>query len=179
MDTLLSERRLVSRMLHRWKQMAIGQKLPAIGDIDPWLVGDDWHNCVLIDLNPSPRQASFIMVGDNLLPEGAHDLTDRPIAQVPGETLLGTMLLQVPRVAESGMYFLVEGDTSVRHGVPILYRSVLLPLSTDGRVVDSILGAANYRELRDTDYPLATDKLGTRLFFGRRNLSEDSGASGG
>ena len=36
----------------------------------------------------------------------------------------------------------------------ILYRSALYPLSDDGIVIDHVLGAANYRPLREDEYPL-------------------------
>ena len=38
-------------------------------------------------------------------------------------------------------------------GEAILYRSVLLPLSEDGVAIDHVLGAANYRLLRDGETP--------------------------
>jgi hypothetical protein len=44
---------------------------------------------------------------------------------------------------------MIEGGTTLR-GVGILYRGVLLPLS-DGVAIDHVLGAANYRSLRDDE----------------------------
>src|SRR5579864_8385210 len=51
-DSLLNERRLVTRVLHHWHETAMGQRFPHAAQIDPWLVGDDWSNCALIQLAP-------------------------------------------------------------------------------------------------------------------------------
>jgi hypothetical protein len=44
---------------------------------------------------------------------------------------------------------MIEGGATLR-GVGILYRSLLCPLS-DGVAIDHVLGAANYRSLRDDE----------------------------
>jgi hypothetical protein len=40
-------------------------------------------------------------------------------------------------------------------GVGVLYRSALYPLSEDGAVIDHVLGAANYRPLRENEELMA------------------------
>jgi hypothetical protein len=45
---------------------------------------------------------------------------------------------------------MIEGQTTLR-GSGILYRSVLIPLSEDGVAIEYVLGAANYRRLRDDE----------------------------
>jgi hypothetical protein len=168
MDGLFSERRLVSRVLTHWKQMAAGQKLPSKEDIDPWIVGDDWSHCTLIDVAPVLQYSTFVSVGSELAAATGQDLSGKQICEVVPHTLLGLMLLHLPRVVRTGRYFTVEGDAMIHSGKPILYRSVLLPLSKQGTTVDSILGASNYRELRETDHAGLARKLRTRLLFGRR-----------
>lgn len=55
---------------------------------------------------------------------------------------------------------IIEGGATLR-GEGILYRSALLPLSGDGVVIDHILGATNYRLLRDAEAPTRQDVFRT------------------
>lgn len=66
----------------------------------------------------------------------------------PTDTLAGVLLSRSPRVASVRRALMIEGGPTLR-GVGILYRTVLLPLSEDGVAMDHVLGATNYRLLRD------------------------------
>jgi hypothetical protein len=44
----------------------------------------------------------------------------------------------------------MEGRARLR-GIGLLYRSALYPLSQDGVAIDHVLGAANYRPLRENE----------------------------
>ena len=56
-DTLFDERRLVSRVLRHWQEMALGRDLPSKDHIDPWLIGDDWSYCMLLSLLQRGKRA--------------------------------------------------------------------------------------------------------------------------
>jgi hypothetical protein len=45
---------------------------------------------------------------------------------------------------------MIEGRTTLRD-IGVLYRSALYPLSEDGVAIDHVLGAANYRPLRENE----------------------------
>ena len=51
------------------------------------------------------------------------------------------------RVLSARRGLTVEGGATIRSS-PILFRSVLLPLSEDGVAIDHVLGATNHRALR-------------------------------
>jgi hypothetical protein len=146
MDSLTNERRLVSRVLRHWHDAAKGRRCPSKSQIDPSLVGDDWASCAVIALDPTLDQSSFIIVGANLLPP-RHDAVDgMPVTACPARSLLAVLVKYLPRFQPNGGPLAVSGIAA--HGAgPVLFRSVLLPLSEDGARIDSVLGAANFREL--------------------------------
>jgi hypothetical protein len=144
-EPLLDERRLVSRILRHWSAMATRRLFPSKSQVDPWLVGDDWANCTLIALDRQPTQSMFIAVGGNLLPSPGRSLDGRRIADCPPDTLLGQTLSYLPRVVSQRAPVTIEGSAT-HLDVPILFRSVLLPLAEDGTRIDAILAAANYRK---------------------------------
>jgi hypothetical protein len=133
------ERRLVWRVLHNWKEIAVGGRFPRRDDIDPWMKGESGANCLLIAAGWAVELSHLIMVGVNLA-----------AALCPTGTLADTLLSRVPQVVSSRRGLMIEGMAALR-GVGIRYRAVLLPLSEDGTAIDHVLGATNYRSLRTNE----------------------------
>ncbi len=154
MEIVVDDRRLVSRVRRQWEAAAADRKIPSKHDIRPWLVGDDWSNCVLVRFAPMLDQWIFAVIGDSLRPTGSQILAGDPVADCPGDTFLGLTLSFLPRVTSSGTYFLMEGSTTILAGGPIIYRSILLPLSDNGgKTIDAVLGAANFRKIGTDERP--------------------------
>ena len=140
----VDDRRLVSRVLRRVSESAMGRRLPRLDDIDPWLVGDDWANCALVRIMEPRDQSLFIVVGDHLLPDRGVMLDRESIARCPATTLLGVALSFLAKTVDGRSLLMVEG-TAAHLGALVLYRALLVPLAADGREIDAVLIAANYR----------------------------------
>lgn len=130
-----NERRLVERVLRHWTKAAEGKRFPRLNEIDPWMVGDDWANCVVIAVQSPVQLSHFVAAGKNLA-----------VALCARDTLAGLLLTHLPPVLSARRCLIIEGAATLR-GVPILYRAALLPLSDDGTTIDHVLGAANHRRL--------------------------------
>jgi hypothetical protein len=136
------ERRLVERVSYHWTKMAAGGwGFPQLNEIDPWMVGDDWANCLVIAVQSPVELSHFVAVGENLA-----------VALCPRDTLAGVLLSHLPRGLSVRRSLIVEGGATLR-GVPVLYRGALLPLSEDGEAIDHVLGAANCRALLAGEAP--------------------------
>jgi hypothetical protein len=142
----LEDRRLVTRLLHRvtggWAERA----LPRLNDVDPWLIGDDWANCALINVRQPHAQSVFTVVGDKLLPTGTA-LVHEPISECPARTLLGVILPYFGQAVDVRACLMLEGAAN-HFDRPILYRGLLLPLSEDNKKIDAVLIAANFGDVR-------------------------------
>ena len=91
----------------------------------------------------SPIELShFLLVGVNLA-----------VALCVTDTLAGVLLSHVPRVVSTRRVLMIEGSAMLRKE-GILYRGILLPLSEDGVMIDQVLGATNYRALREDEAPM-------------------------
>jgi len=143
------ERRLAERVLGYWKKVATGQRFPRLDEINPWMVGDDWANCVVIAVQSPVELSYFAAVGKNLA-----------VALCTRDTLAGLLLSHLPPVLSARRCLIVEGEATLR-GVPILYRGALLPLSDDGVCIDHVLGATNHRTMF-ADEPTMTRVVRTR-----------------
>ena len=130
------ERRLVGRVLRHWTEMVHGRGFPRLNEIDPWMLGEDWANCLLIAVQSPVELSHFVTVGENLA-----------VALCPKDTLAGVLLSHLPRVLSARRCLIIEGGATLR-SAPILFRSALLPLSDDGMTIDYVLGAVTHRAVR-------------------------------
>lgn len=137
------ERRLIWRVLQRWKEITDSGRFPRPSEIDSWMVGEDGPNCLLIAVETPIELSHFLAVGVNLA-----------VALCRTDTLAGLLLSLLPRVVSARRALMIEGGAALR-GVEILYRSVLLPLAEDGIAIDHVLGAVNYRSLSADETPPA------------------------
>jgi hypothetical protein len=151
------ERRLVWRVLRHWNEIADGGRFPRRGEIEPWFLGGDGANSLLIVVESPIELSHFVVVGVNLA-----------VAICPTDTLAGVLLSRVPRVVSSRRGLMIEGVALLR-GVGIRYRSVLLPLSEDGATIDHVLGAMNYRPRRTNE--ASTTQVNFRRLPAPRNAS--------
>ena len=135
------ERRLIGRVLRHWTKTVHARGFPRHGEIDPWMLGDDWENCLLIAVAEPVELSHFVSVGKNLT-----------VALCSGTSLVGVFMSHLPRVLSERRCLIVEGGATLR-GMRILHRSALLPLSEDGMAIDYVLGAANHRALRAGEAP--------------------------
>ncbi len=145
MEHRAGDRRLVMRALALWREMAGGPGMLRRSQIDPQQFGRDWASYLLIDVDPEPRRSRLAFVGERLR-DPTWPVFDRQcIAECAEHTLLHSAAAHIDRViAEREV--LGEG-VGMHVGTPVLYRSVLLPLSEDGRRIDGVLGAVNCREI--------------------------------
>jgi hypothetical protein len=123
--------------------MARGQQFPRRDQIEPSKLGVDWMNCLVIAVQSPVELSHFVTVGKSLL-----------FVHSPDESLAGVLLSHLPQVVSERRCLMIEGSARLRN-IGILYRSALFPLSDDGIVIDHVLGTANYRPLRENEYPIA------------------------
>jgi hypothetical protein len=118
--------------------MAHHGRFPRRDQIEPMLA-EDWANCLVIAVQSPVQLSYFVTVGENL--SGAHG---------PGSNLAGILLSHLPQVLAERRCLMIEGRARL-HSIGILYRSALYPLSENGVAIDHVLGAANFRCLRENE----------------------------
>ena len=147
LETLLDERRLVSRILRYWRELGLRGTFPSKRQIDPWLVAGDWASCALISIPGEPEKPTFITAGKDLLAAPDAGLDGQPIDACASDTVLGVALAKLATVI-SKRAPLTIGGASTHLGKSVLYRGVLLPFAEDGTRIDTVLIAANFRRIK-------------------------------
>jgi hypothetical protein len=168
----LEDRRLVSRVLYRVTGGTIGCHVPRFNGVDPWFIGDDWVNCALVRVRRPYRHSDFMVVGDNLSPPEIM-LDGEPIWKCPATTLLGLTLAYLEQAVEQRSLLLIEG-TAIHLHEPILYRSLMVPLSEDDIEIGAVLIAANSRRMGDGEHASPGARLVWTHRFGLARSSADT-----
>jgi hypothetical protein len=142
--------RLTMRVLAYWREICGEREFPQRADVVSDGLGADWSNCLLIAVDALPERSSFLYVGSELIAPDSASLVGSPVAASSRETILGLATAYFGNVLQRRVPVSMGGSGTHR-GAAILYRSILLPLSTDGHQIDCLLGAANFRYVRTSD----------------------------
>ncbi len=170
-DAQTREQRLVLRVLAQWRSLCRGGALPRRAQIDPQLFGQDWANCLLIDIDPKLERSRFAAVGENLRDPNWPTLDRQSLSECQESTLLYVATSYAARVLTKGVP-ISTGGVGIHQGEPIVYRSILLPLAEGEGRIDGMLGAANFREIPISEeiHPLQEHRLDEPLVVAAAGL---------
>ena len=141
------ERRLVLRVLNYWRHLAAERDFPSAEDIQASDIPEIWPNCFVLDPEGNPDDPVLREVGEELQKELGNDVKDRRISEVLNESLLSAALGHYRQVATKKVPISLGGEYTTSDGGKVLYRSIILPLSSDGETIDKFFGAANSRSV--------------------------------
>ena len=168
-NLLIDDRRLSNRVLAQW-MIARGQnRYPRRLQINSKAFAKDWANCFMLKLGQPIMHSRVTFLGQALrseswsptIPLRLQDYNDRSLVRV-ASTKIGDL------VTDGELIF--SGGRATHRSRPILYRSIILPLSDDGDTIDGVLGAINFREMtaardgyRAAPPPLEIVRFGVRI----------------
>ena len=141
------EMRLTMRVLARWREICGEREFPGPSEITAERLGDDWAHCLLIAVDADPERSGFLYVGPGLVVPDSPSLVGSPVVACSRENILGLATAYLGTVLQRRVPVSMSG-AGAHLGAHILYRSILLPLSSDGHEIDGLLGAANFRYVR-------------------------------
>ncbi len=134
------ERRLVGRLLAYWHHLCEGRDFPALVDIDPAQIGDDWRWSFILDTAAYREIPNFSYIGPDIAKYSGIYLSGQDSFT---STILDLATHRLSRVFAEGCPLLIEDDVVRFDGKRLMFRAVLLPLSDDGKTINFVMGAAN------------------------------------
>jgi hypothetical protein len=140
-----TERRLVLRLLGYWQQLRGTRSYPSLTEIDPAIIAADWPDCVLIQRRDPATLSTYRHVGHRLLPPDWASQEGQPISDTPKGTLLQPATAFMSMVLAKEVPISIGGQYDTIGKGPVLYRAILMPLSSDGRTIDGLFGGTNCR----------------------------------
>ncbi|WP_086737864.1 hypothetical protein [Erythrobacter colymbi] len=150
------ERRMQVRAYNHWAGLLGDRMFPHIDDLDPANLPDFGPHSVLLDFSYGIDNPGVRFLGEKLAQEcSAHGVITR-LSDVPPRSLLSRITDHYMQILANQAPIGFEAEFVNHAGVAILYRGILLPLSSDDQTIDFIYGVINWKEMADQ---LTADEL--------------------
>jgi hypothetical protein len=117
--------------------------------IDPKEIPCIWPHCFVVELFEHGAAPILRVVGEEIGKWADSLIVGRPISEIPRDCLVGISLTHLEEVLRKGVPVSRGGEYSSPSGGKIRYRSILIPMSDDGKTITGLLGAANCREAEE------------------------------
>ena len=145
----VDERRMHVRAYNYWVSLLNGRPYPSIGDVDPHTIEDFGGNSVLLDFSQDPQDPQLAFLGRALREECGVDQSIHNISQVPSRSLLSRLTDHYMQILANRAPIGFEAEFVSHRGHNTLYRGILMPLSSNGDMIDFIYGVINWKEMAD------------------------------
>jgi len=143
------ERRMHVRAYNYWVSLLQGRPFPSITDVDPEGIEDFGPHSVLLDFSRDANDPRITYLGEALRREcGIEDDLQR-ISEVPARSLLSRLTDHYLQIIANRAPIGFEAEYVGQRGANMLYRGILMPLSSNGEEIDYIYGVINWKELAD------------------------------
>lgn len=144
------------RAYNHWASLLGDRMFPDIEDLDPANLPDFGPHSVLLDFSYGIDNPGVHYLGAKLAQEcSAHGMITR-LSDVPPRSLLSRITDHYMQILANQAPIGFEAEFVNHAGVPILYRGILLPLSSNDETIDFIYGVINWKEMADQ---LTADEL--------------------
>lgn len=140
------ERRMQVRAYNHWLAALHDGELPAIEELHPEKLDDLGPSGVLVDFTLGLSRPAIIFLGDKLSAECGEDREIFGLGDVPERSLLSRLTEHCLDVVANRAPIGFDAEFVNREGRQILYRSMLMPYSSDGRTIDFVFGVISWKE---------------------------------
>ena len=138
-----AEQRLTFRLLSYWNRIRGDREFPSLADVNINEITEMWHYTFTIALKENGEH-DFHYFGPELIQVIGEDFTGMQVEEAMEGELLGNLIGFFPKVVEqrspvSESSHFYSGEKEIR------YRSLIVPLSSDGENIDFLVGTTNYK----------------------------------
>ena len=139
------ERRMHVRAYNYWVSLLDGRDYPSIEDLEPANLSDFASNSVLLDFTSGREDPATSYIGAAIREECGLADNVQTIADVPSRSLLSRLTDHYLQIIANRAPVGFEAEFVNQKGVPICYRGILMPFSSDGDTIDFIYGVINWK----------------------------------
>ena len=137
------ERRMVLRLLTRWRPISGDKRLPSFTDVGLSEFPDIRPHRGALNFFGDGLATIGLATGNQLAGHGETSLTDRLLSELPTATLPGIAFSYLEEMLEKGAPVSHGGKFIRSDGTKLHHQSILLTMRDDGENIGGILGAAN------------------------------------
>lgn len=142
-DINYADRRINNVILRHWEEARGGRRFPSELDLDPEILEAVLDNSFLVKTDGvEDGKYNYKFLGKNIMNAYGSDLT-KCLDYSKGNPL--TYSNKIEHIIATGDPISDEGEFINTHGDKLKYRQCLVPLSSDGIHVDSVLGGMRFK----------------------------------
>jgi len=140
-----TESRLTSRLIKYWKSLKGINNVPLEKNIDNTLISDLWDNCFILRVHEINRSIDYRYdyIGKNICEAYTKDLSrgDNILINLEASGLHEKYIeiIRLKRPIEHQGTYINNNDKIIK------FRQCMIPFSSDGKNVTTIIGAMNYK----------------------------------
>ncbi len=140
--TFPQDGRLSMCLMAFWWERRGERRFPTLEGFDPEMLAEVWPNCFMLAPRSPPQRSVFQYIGE-MIGESS-GVTGRAITvdEVTKDSLLDHATREIGEVLEQKIPAFTSGVYTDPEGCTVLFRSALLPLSSDQSNVDCLIGGA-------------------------------------
>jgi hypothetical protein len=129
----------VASFYRYWESKRQGRELPSRADLDPLEMKDWLAGIILVDVQQHPRKLTYRVVGSRSVDLRKADVTGKTVEEGFHGPTLAEVLENYRLVVEERM-LVYDYDGTISHsGLMRDSETLMLPLSTDGKIVDKVI----------------------------------------
>lgn len=138
------EQRLTFRLLSYWSRIKGDRPFPSLADMQIADISELWHHTFTLSLVGAPKEHHFQYFGPALASIFNTDYTGEFLEIAMQDVMLSTTLGFYDKVVETRAPASESAEFEY-NGKEVRYRSLIVPLSSDGVTIDYLLGTTNYK----------------------------------
>ena len=153
------ERRMHVRAYNYWVSLLDGRDYPSVEDLEPGNLTDFAPNSVLLDFTGGRDDPATSYIGAAIREECGLDDAVQTIADIPSRSLLSRLTDHYLQIIANRAPVGFEAEFVNHRGLPICYRGILMPFSSDGDTIDFIYGVINWKAAEAQAEPVIVPAL--------------------
>lgn len=135
------DQRLVARLLNYWAELCGDRQYPELQDFNVSEVREFQSNFFVLAIADPIYDSRFRYVGDALSSDAGCDLKNKSIGVAPVGSLVARLASEFGPLLARKAPLGFEGEFIGQDGATKQYRGLLLPFSSNGEVIDHVVGA--------------------------------------
>lgn len=139
-----SEQRMTFRLLSYWNRIRAGKPLPSLGDVNINEIAEMYHHTFTIEIGDNEEEHRFSYFGPELASVFGQDYTGQYLSDALNDVTVNNTIGFYDKVLNEKTPH-SESSEFFNDGHEVRYRSIILPLSSNGVDVDFLIGTTNYK----------------------------------
>lgn len=148
-DLRIIESRRIAALAEHWTRLKGNRPIPLREAVDPADIKELLPNIMLVDIEPAPFRVHYRLVGTEVVAWSKFDFTGRYLDEVDFSDMEGNDIFTegYRQLHRTGLPQFARIHTFEFQNAVLFYECALLPLSSDGTLVDKAIAIEDYEHL--------------------------------